>query len=76
MHQHAVADLDRDLGEVLVRAVHGIARLEGGHARPAEALERGARLGRRHEERAVLRLETAVGEHLHRAGEVHLALLP
>ena len=76
VHQHAVAGLDRHLGEVLVRAVHGIARLEGGDARPAEPLELGARLGGRHEQRAVLRLEAAVREHLHRSGEVDLALLP
>jgi hypothetical protein len=74
VHQHAVAHLDRHLCEVLVRTVHRVAGLERGHARPAELLELRARLGRRHEERPVLRLEAAVGEHLHRPGEVVLVL--
>ena len=52
MHQHAVADLDCHLGEILVRAVHRIARLERGDRRPAESGEPRARFGRRHEERA------------------------
>ena len=39
MHEHAVADLDRDLGQIFVRAVHRVAGLERGDARPAEPLE-------------------------------------
>ncbi len=74
MHQHAVAHLDRDLRQVLVRAVHRIARLEGRHLGPAQALELGARLRRRHEQRAVARLEAAVGQHPDGPRQVHLAL--
>ena len=47
MHQHAVAHLDRRLDQILVRALHRVAGLERGHARPAQALELRARLGRR-----------------------------
>src|SRR4029077_18899579 len=42
---------------------------------PAKPLELGARFCRRHEERAVVRLEAAVGKYLDRPGQVHLALL-
>ena len=55
-------------------AVHRVARLESCDLRPAERFEGGARLGGRHEERAITRAEAAVGEHLHGTGEVHLAL--
>ena len=41
MHQHAVAGFNRDFGQVLVRAVHRIARLECGDRRPAFFLEQG-----------------------------------
>ena len=75
MHQHAVADLDRDLGEVLVRSMHGVARLEGGDLRPAERGEQRARLARRHEQRAVPGGVAAGRQHLDRAGEVDLALV-
>jgi hypothetical protein len=75
VHQHAVAYLDRRLDQLLVRALHRVACLERGDPAPAQALELGARLGRRHEERPVLCLEAAVGQYLHRAGEVHVRLL-
>ena len=46
MDEQAVADLDGDLGQILVRAVHGIAGLEGGDRGPAVVLEQGQGLGR------------------------------
>ncbi len=55
--------------------MHRVARLEGGDARPAQAGEFGARLGRGHEKRPVLRLEAAVGQDLERPGEIDLRLL-
>ena len=75
VHEHAVADFDRQLDEILMRTMHRVARLESGNARPAQALELGARLRGRHEKRAVFCLEAAVGEHFHRSGEVDLGLL-
>ena len=75
VNEHPVADFDRHLGEILVRAMHRVARLERGDLRPAELLELLARLRGRHVKRAVTRLETAVREHANRAGEIHFALL-
>ena len=75
MHEHAVAYFDRDLRQVFVRAVHRIARLERRDARPPEPLEFSARFGGRHEQRAVLRFESAVRQHLHGPGEIHFGLL-
>jgi hypothetical protein len=75
MNEHAVARLDGDLREIFVRAVHRVACLERRDARPAEALELGSRLGRRHEERAVARFEAAGRQHAHGPREVHVALL-
>ena len=70
----AVAHLDRRLHEVLVRALHRVTRLECRHARPAKPLELRARLRGRHEERAILGFESALGKDLYRTGEVVIAL--
>ncbi len=75
VHQHAVADLDRDLGQVLVRAVHRVARLERGDARPAQRREQRPRLRRRHEQLAVLLGEATLRQHLDRAGQIDLGLV-
>ena len=72
--QHAVAGLDGDLGEILVRAVHRVTGLERRHRGPAVFLELFTGFGRRQELVAVLFLELADREHLHRTGDVHLAL--
>ncbi len=68
--EDAVADLERDLGEILVRAVHGISRLEGGDRAPASRLEQGAGLGGREEELRIAFGKLAAREQLHRAGEI------
>ncbi len=47
MQQQSVDLLERDLGQVLVSAVHRVACLESHHRRPAAVGERRARLGRR-----------------------------
>ena len=41
--EDAIRHLRRDLGEMLVAAMHGVARLEGGDLRPAPPFELGAR---------------------------------
>ena len=74
VHEQPVADLDRRLGEVLVRPVHRVARLERGDRRPAQRLEQRPRLAGRHEERRVRLGEAARRQHLDRPGEVHLRL--
>jgi hypothetical protein len=43
--EHAVGHLDRDLDEVLMRALHRVAGLERGHAGPAVLEKLGPRLG-------------------------------
>ena len=58
MDEYAVAGFDRDLGEVLVRAVHRVARLERRDRGPAVFLEELAGLGRGEELVAVFLGET------------------
>ncbi len=74
VHHHAVADFDGDLGQVLVGAVHRVAGLEGGDAFPAALFEHGAGFGGCHVDARVLLREVALAEHLHRAGQVDVAL--
>ncbi len=47
MKQQAVNLLERDLGQIFVRAMHGVTRLESHHCRPAAIGERRACFGRR-----------------------------
>ena len=54
MDEHAVAYLDRDLGQVLVRSVHRVAGLERGDGTPTVGLEARPRLGRGQEQPAEL----------------------
>ena len=75
LDQHAVAHLDGDLGQGLVRAVHGVAELERRHRAPPLVLEEPARLVRSHVEPRVPRRVPALAQHRHRAGQVHLTLL-
>ena len=66
--------LDRDLGDVFVAAVHGVAGLKRGDLGPAEGLESGARLLGPTVERGVgVRVDT-LAENRDRAAEVDLAL--
>src|SRR5579862_9028102 len=46
MDEDPIEHLERDLDEMLVAAVHGIARLKGGHARPSLAGKKRPRLRR------------------------------
>ena len=73
--EHPVTGLDRDLGEVLVRPVHGIAGLERGDGAPAVRFEPRPGLGRGQEQLAELVGEASGGEHGQAAREIHLALL-
>ena len=57
-----------------MRTVHWVASLESGDSRPAESLELSTCFGGRHEQRAVFRLESAVGQHFERTGKIHVAL--
>src|SRR5665213_179323 len=75
MHEHAVAHFDSNFHEILMRPMHGVARLERGHARPAESRELRAGLLGRFEQCPIARLESAVAEHTHRTGEIDIALL-
>ena len=47
MQDEAVRHLQRDLGEVLVRAMDGVARLEAGHALPPAGRDLRAQRARR-----------------------------
>ncbi len=46
MDQQAIANLDRNFGQVFVAAMHRVARLECGDPRPAALEEHGPCLGR------------------------------
>ena len=65
MDEDAVRHLYRDLDEVLVAPVHGIARLESGDSRPAALLEHGARLGWTHVKIGIAGGIAALAEHAH-----------
>ncbi len=73
--EHPVGDLDRDFHQMLVRPLHGIAGLEGGHPRPAVFEKQGSRLRGTDVEIRELPGIAALGQASHTSGEVDLALL-
>src|SRR6516165_7837908 len=75
MDEEAVADLDRDLGQMFMAAVHRVAGLEGGNAAPASVSEQRARFRRAIVEPLVLRRESSLAESLYAASEVDWPLL-
>ena len=74
MDEDAVHDLDRNLDQVLVAAVHGIAGLEGGDLRPAPLQKHGPRLRGADIELRVFDGIFAFAQHHHRPGQVDVAL--
>ena len=66
--------LHRDLHQVLVAAVHGIAGLEGGDIRPAPLEKHGPRLGRADIEVRIFGGIFALAQHPDRPGQIDLAL--
>ena len=72
--QQAVANLDGDLGQILVAAVHGVPGLEGRHPRPTPFREKGAGLGRAQVQALEVLRIGALAQHPHRSAQVDLAL--
>jgi hypothetical protein len=73
MNDQAVAHFERELREVLVRAVNRVARLEAGHAAPAERADLRAQLTRRE---AVVQERPVVAERQHAHGAADELLRP
>ena len=72
--EHPVANLDGDLGEKLVAAVHGVAGLEGGDGRPTLVREQRTGLVGTEVKPPVGLREVALGEDRDRTGQVDRAL--
>jgi hypothetical protein len=75
MDEHSVADFDRDLGQILMAAVHRIARLKRCDSTPAPLGEERAGLGRSVVEPLVLVRVRALAQGRYTAAQIDLALL-
>src|ERR1700730_14072181 len=74
MDEHTIADFDRNLGEILVAAVHRIARLKCCDSTPAPLGEERAGLGRSVVESLVLVRVRSLAQGRYAAGQIDLAL--
>ena len=74
MDEQPVTDLDGDLGQILVAAMHGVAGLEGRHFRPSPRLEPGAGFGRAEIQARERLWVNAFAQRPHGARQVDLAL--
>ena len=71
---HAVADFHGNFGQVFMRAVHGVAQLQGGHFLPAAFVHLGAQLGGGHVHTGELLRIFALRKHFDGAGQVEFLL--
>ncbi len=74
VNQYAIADLDGDLGQVLVAAVHRVARLESRHRGPAFLQEQRPRLRRSMVEPGVGLREVSFRQRAQRPAEIDRSL--
>src|SRR6516164_2625291 len=75
MYENCVRYLQSDFDQMLVTAVHGISRLEGGDTRPALFKEHGARLGRANIEVRILTRIFAFVQYHHPTGQIDVTLM-
>ena len=75
MDENAVHHLNRDLHQVFVAAMHGIAGLEGGDIRPTSLEKHGPRLGGADIEFGISGGIFAFAQHRDAAGQINIALL-